>query len=262
MSSQKTILLIDDEIDLLEMIQFQLESKGYKVVTAQDGEEGLEYLKTLKPHLVILDMNMPKVGGVEFYKRICDTHGRPKYPVLVLTARANMEQLFKDLEVAAFIPKPFEIDHLIREVETIIHQAEGETAPEAGGKAFKRKICIVENDPEVFSRLTNAFVDAGYIVNSAKGGAMALERIMADIPDAVLIKWGLIDIPGDVVIGRLQNMLKAAGVVFVLYKTAGGSRAAIMGNAGDAAKSVVLVDSDDAAEILDIVNRECQKFNK
>jgi len=76
-------------------------------------------LKTITPDLIILDMNMPRMGGIEFYKNICGQDSKPRYPVFVLTARANMEKLFKEFEVAGFLAKPFEINQLIARIETI-----------------------------------------------------------------------------------------------------------------------------------------------
>ena len=72
MDEPKKILLIDDEIDLQQLIKTVLSSKGYNVTTADNGQDGLEKLEAADPDLIILDMNMPKMGGVEFYQRICD----------------------------------------------------------------------------------------------------------------------------------------------------------------------------------------------
>lgn len=119
-TARRKILIIDDEADLTQMIGFQFTSKGFEVQTAGDGVEGLEKLKKFRPDLIILDMNMPRMGGIEFYSKICGPDGKPMYPVLVLTARANVQGLFKDLEIDGFMIKPFEIDQLITEVELII----------------------------------------------------------------------------------------------------------------------------------------------
>jgi len=120
MNHPKTILVIDDDVDLQELIKMTLRSQGYHVAGAGNGLEGLEQLKTLKPDLIILDINMPKMGGVEFYGMICDLQGKPRYPVLVLTARANMETLIKQFDIQGFMPKPFEIDDLLKKVASII----------------------------------------------------------------------------------------------------------------------------------------------
>ena len=86
MSDQKTILLIDDEIDLQQLVKIALKSKGYNIETANNGLEGLAKLETVKPDLIILDMNMPKMGGLEFYQKIC-VNDKPK------STAGNMAQI-------------------------------------------------------------------------------------------------------------------------------------------------------------------------
>ena len=120
MSEQKLILLIDDEQDLVDMIGFQLRARGFRVDTAPDGRAGLERLKTVKPDLIVLDMNMPNMGGIEFFQNICDEHSNPRYPVFVLTACTNMmiwNTLFADSKIEGFMPKPFEIEQLISAID-------------------------------------------------------------------------------------------------------------------------------------------------
>ncbi len=125
-SSEKTILLIDDERDLVEMIQYQLEEAGYNVIPAFDGLEALEKLKKINPDLIILDINLPKMGGIELYSKICSVNGRSKYPVLIMTARVNLEDIFRDMDVDGFISKPFEIDELLATVKNVVF---GRTVP-------------------------------------------------------------------------------------------------------------------------------------
>lgn len=260
MDSQKTILVIDDEIDLLEMLQFQFEKKGFKVVTAPNGLMGLELLKTIVPDLVILDMNMPKIGGIEFYKKICDHKGHTKYPVFVLTARANMEQLFKELKVAGFMTKPFKINELIQEVEAIVIDKK-ETIKEKRGVGIDevRRMCLVEDDEEKYQRLSSVFLEAGYNMSLAKTGAVAIEHINADMPDLVLVKLELSDIPGDVVISKLQNIVKTKNIAFVLYGVPGGDEESVRAALGEGQERVVFTDSDAPDELLEIVDQAFRK---
>ena len=219
MSENKNkILVIDDEPDLREMVQYQFQAKGFEVFTAEDGLVGLERLKEITPDLIILDMNMPRMGGIEFYHKICGSDNKPKYPVLVLTARANLEQLFKELDVNGFMTKPFEIDQLIKEGETIIKKTKrlGPVSIERD-LTKPRSVFIAEDDSEAFKKISVAFLEAGYKVDSAKSGTSAIEKMMMTPPDVALIKLGLKDIPGDIVAMRLKRLSKTSDVKTVLY---------------------------------------------
>lgn len=215
METTKKILIIDDEIDLLQMVGFQFRSKGFEVQTACNGVEGLDKVHAFRPDLVILDMNMPRMGGIEFYSKICGPNGRPMFPVLVLTARANVQGLFKDLEIDGFMVKPFEVDELIVQAEMIIKNRSKVVS--TGLLEHPRKVCIVENNQSVFDQVSVVFLNADYTVIPAKSGTAAIEKMMKDVPDVGLVQLGLTDIPGDVVIFRLSQMATTMGVKFVLY---------------------------------------------
>ncbi|MBI4309554.1 MAG: response regulator, partial [Candidatus Omnitrophica bacterium] len=218
MDTTKKILIIDDEADLAHMLGFQFKAKGFEVRTAGDGLAALQIVHEFMPNLIILDINMPRMGGIEFYSKICGSHGRPLYPVLVLTARANIKGLFQDLEIAGFMIKPFDIDHLVYEAEVIIKKkSQSASKLPAGFSARPRKICVAEHDQNVFNQLTGLFLNAEYSVVPARNGAMAIEKMMKDVPDAALVQLGLPDIPGDTVIFRLSQMAKTMEVKFVLY---------------------------------------------
>lgn len=216
MDTTKKILVIDDEPDLAQMVGFQFKSRGFEVQTAGDGAEALAKVHEFKPDLIILDMNMPRMGGIEFYSKICGPNGKPMYPVLVLTARANVQGLFKDLEIDGFLVKPFEIDHLVAEGEAIIRKR-GQSPKGPGLAARPRKICIVENDPKVFDGLAGILLNADYTVIPAKSGTAAVERMAGETPDAALVQLGLSDIPGDILILKLSQMARTMDVKFILY---------------------------------------------
>ncbi len=225
MNPNRKILVIDDEPDLTQMICFQFQAKGFDVQTAADGVEGLAKVHDFKPDLIILDMNMPRMGGIEFYSKICGTNGRPLYPVLVLTARANVQNMFKDLDIDGFMIKPFEIDQLIREAETIIKRKSQATAQKTVDPAQSMpRVCIVDDDKKFFSQVSGMFLDADYAVIPARSGAAAIERMVKDVPDVALVHLGLADIAGDIVILRLSQMAKTMDVKFILYTFRGRER--------------------------------------
>ncbi len=219
MDEQKKILLIDDEINLQQLVKVVLTSKGYNVTTADNGQDGLEKLEAANPDLIILDMNMPVMGGVEFYQRICDAWSQAKYPVLILTARANMEEFFKGMDVDGFMAKPFEIDNLLAEVQRIIEKRGASAAGAAKTRDANKppEICVAEADEQARARIGAALLDAGYIVHMVRSGTEAIERVFATVPEIALIGFSLHDIPGDAVIAKLKKMPKTQDVKFILY---------------------------------------------
>ena len=217
-SDKKKILIIDDEEDLRDIVQFQLKTKGYEILTAQDGIDGLNKLKEFDPDLIILDLNMPRMGGIEFYQKICDKEGRPSHPVLVLTARANTRQLFLEFDIDGFMTKPFEAEDLIKESEIIIQKAEKEsTLKEVVGLRAIKNICIVDSSTDDLDKISTALSRGGYKVSTANSGTKAIEKIMMNVPDLALINLGLTDVPGDIVVHRLMRMAKTKDIKFILY---------------------------------------------
>ncbi len=215
MNGKVKILVIDDEADLRENLKYVFQMKGYEVELAEDGVQGLKKLETYTPDLIVLDLNMPNMGGIEFYQKICEGEVS-KYPVFVLTARANMESFFRDFNVDGFMAKPFDIAELTNEVGAVLARRMKKVShvPKAGGY---KKIFIVESDQVFSGKVGAAFLMQGCTVNLARTGAEGLERMSKDVPDVALIQLRLSDIGGDVVAGKLKRMAKTSDVKIVLY---------------------------------------------
>ncbi|MBI2366935.1 MAG: sigma-54-dependent Fis family transcriptional regulator [Deltaproteobacteria bacterium] len=107
-----TILVIDDETDTCEVMRDRLESMGYQAVTATTGKQGLELLERHTPHLVLLDIEMPGMNGLEVLKEI--RKREPDVVVVMITAHGTLERAVQAMREGAddFIPKPFEPDHM------------------------------------------------------------------------------------------------------------------------------------------------------
>lgn len=118
----KSILIVEDEEDLVTMMKFQFTVKGYEVRTAGNGLEALDILGGARPDLVILDLNMPKMGGIEFCQRIMDAKGKFKQKMLILTARANIQHVLqeKKIKVDSVMIKPFDILQLTEVVDKLL----------------------------------------------------------------------------------------------------------------------------------------------
>jgi len=113
---KKKILLIDDEEDFTEMAKNRLEKVGYEVYTAADGAEGLKKFAETKPDLVLLDIIMPGMDGLEVLHRIRSRYPEAKdVPVIMLTAKRDTESIFKsrDYRATDYIMKPFKLEELL-----------------------------------------------------------------------------------------------------------------------------------------------------
>jgi len=218
-ANSKIILLIDDEIDLVMMMKTVLEAAGYYVITAHDGEEGLQKLMQVRPHLIILDVNMPKMDGATFYERIYDkAEKKAKYPILVLTARANMEDLFRKLDIDGFMAKPLDIDQLLKEIEIIMIKRYGDARLIMKRQAKRsKKVLLIENDEKIFDRIVLAFANQGYTLVTARSGTEGIERALSEHPEVILIEMGLSDLPGDIVASKLRGMPKTMDIPIIVF---------------------------------------------
>ena len=113
----KKILVIDDEPDIVKILVATLKANQYLVVTAQDGEEGLQKVVLEEPDLIIVDVMMPKMDGFTFVKRLKSREDWRSIPVIVLTAKDKMKELFEVEGVAAYLVKPFDYDELVAAVK-------------------------------------------------------------------------------------------------------------------------------------------------
>ena len=126
-SEAETILVIDDDNDILELLSMSLASDGFNVITANNGIVGLQFAKTDQPDLILLDVMMPQMDGLEVIQKLkADTETR-SIPVLWLTAKIQTEDKLRGLEVGGddYITKPFDL----REVTARINAVLGRTRP-------------------------------------------------------------------------------------------------------------------------------------
>ena len=107
------ILVIDDDKTFVKMIRSSLEVNNFEVLSAFDGDEGLEKAKTLKPDLIILDIEMPKMDGYTFMLEMKKIVGQKEIPILIITAKESMQDIFKMEGVREYIVKPVNSNQLL-----------------------------------------------------------------------------------------------------------------------------------------------------
>ncbi len=121
MAERLRILLVDDEPDILKMVGKRLESEGYEVSLAIDGEEALEKIQEENPDLVILDIMLPKVNGFEVCRQLKQNSLHQGIPVILFTAMTQQKDKRLGLECGAdaYVCKPFRTDELLDKIREL-----------------------------------------------------------------------------------------------------------------------------------------------
>jgi DNA-binding response OmpR family regulator len=120
---RKTVLIVEDEENLLAPLRYNLEREGYRVVTATDGGEGLESAREESPNLVILDIMLPTMDGIQVCRILRSESG---VPILMLTAKGEELDKVLGLEMGAddYMTKPFSMRELVARVKAMLRRAE------------------------------------------------------------------------------------------------------------------------------------------
>ena len=120
--NMQSILIVEDEVDIANLISFNLERAGYSVDMAHDGNEGLQRILKEQPDLVILDLMLPSMDGYQVLKEMQRDTRTHSIPVLMLTAKGQTEDRIKGLESGAddYLTKPFSPKELLLRVQAIL----------------------------------------------------------------------------------------------------------------------------------------------
>ena len=136
MEPKKTVLIVEDEMNIVDIVRFNLQREGYATLEAYDGEAGLALAREKKPDLILLDVMMPKKNGIDTLKELRQTH---QTPVIMLTARGSELDRVLGLELGAddYIEKPYNPAELLARVQAQLrrYKAYGGSHPAVEQKA-------------------------------------------------------------------------------------------------------------------------------
>jgi len=123
----KTILVVDDEEHILELIKFNLEREGYTVLLCDNGEDSIPMIQNNAVDLVILDLMLPGINGIEVLRRLHRIDTFENVPVIMLTAKSEESDRILGLELGAddYITKPFSVRELIARIKAVLRRSEG-----------------------------------------------------------------------------------------------------------------------------------------
>ncbi len=126
----KLIAVVDDEEDIVDLITYNLEKENFKVEPFYDGESILEYTKTNKPDLIVLDLMLPGIDGLEVCKFLKQDEATKTIPIIMLTAKGTETDKVVGLELGAddYLVKPFSPRELVARIKTVLRRIEGKVA--------------------------------------------------------------------------------------------------------------------------------------
>ena len=123
---KKTILVVDDEVSIVDILKFNLEKNGYQVITAFDGDDALHKVKNNPVDCIILDLMLPNIGGLEVCRIIRSTPIISRTPIIMLTAKSEETDKVIGLGIGAddYITKPFSLRELFARIDALIRRSE------------------------------------------------------------------------------------------------------------------------------------------
>ncbi len=138
------ILVIEDEADILEVITYNLEREGHKVVSCRNGEQGLSRIRTDNPDLVILDLMLPGMDGVEVCRQVKSDPVTRAIPVIMVTAKSEESDIVLGLGIGAddYITKPFSPKELVARVKVVLRRGPLREQSGGGERVVRGKLTI------------------------------------------------------------------------------------------------------------------------
>ncbi len=229
----KSILVIEDDTDIAFSLKYNLEKSGaYRVTTAEDGEVGLERAVRQPPNLIVLDLNLPGIDGLDVCRQLRRNETTASVPIIMVTARVEETQRIQGLDLGAddYVTKPFSIKELLARVRAVLRRAERDAEGESGVlKAADLTVDLDGRQVRVGRRsveLTRKEFDLLVALIRNRGRVLTRDRLLEQV-------WGY-DYPGetrtvDVHIRRVRQKLGPTGkenietVVGVGYRFRGGA---------------------------------------
>jgi DNA-binding response OmpR family regulator len=124
--NQRSILVIEDDRDIVELLRYNLERENFNVFTARSGEAGMDLVWTESPSLILLDLGLPGIQGLDVCRKLKQQSKTAAIPIMMLTARGEESDIVLGLELGAddYMTKPFKVRELIARVRAVLRRSE------------------------------------------------------------------------------------------------------------------------------------------
>lgn len=214
-----TILIVDDEKLLCDLLRAVFTRHGHQVLTATNGREAVEIFRTRRPRITFLDVYMPQMNGIEVLKQIRAID--PDAAVIMITGHRSdeLENEARQLGVTDFLGKGLSPDVLIRAIEREVAQrsrapsASRRVAASVAGNMNRNSLLVVDDDPEIRSLVREYLTLRGYRVRVAQNGQEALALVEQERPHLIILDLMMPGMDGVEVLRALRARDFKGGVV-------------------------------------------------
>ncbi|MDY6936307.1 MAG: GAF domain-containing protein [Cyanobacteriota bacterium] len=174
-TENRTVLVVDDEANIRELLRDSLEKEGYKVAEAIDGMDAIERAKTIKPDLIVLDIMMPQINGFDVAAILKNDPETMDIPIIVLSLIEDRKRGYR-IGIDRYLTKPINKQKLLSEIDFLIEQ--GTSA---------KKVLVVDRNSSTLRTLADTLLSQGYNVVEASDGKEGVEKAIATKPDTIII---------------------------------------------------------------------------
>lgn len=182
----ESILFVDDEEQIRKLVSTFLQRRGYNVRIASDGMEALRLVREELPHLVVTDVNMPYMNGLELTRRLRENHKTSRIPIVMLSARKQAEDVLSGYQVGVddYVPKPVEMAVLGAKIETLLRRTLA--AAPASGSARSAKVVVILHGKGGTGATTLA-VNLAVALQTGGAFSAALLDLNLEFPNAAML---------------------------------------------------------------------------
>ncbi len=223
--SKKTVLVIEDNELNMKLVKSLLDLGGYQAVGFPNAEEGIDHIRTQKPDLVLMDVQLPGMNGLEATRFIKEELEMKDVPIVALSSYAMQGDKEKGLEAGCdvYITKPIDTRNFLQTIGKLFdHGRKEDISRLKKNDRHEPRILIVDDDPQNVKVMKGKLANEGYGLLEAYSGKEALEKVNDSIPDLILLDIMMPGIDGYEVVKRLKKDPNTQNIPVILVTALDG----------------------------------------
>ncbi|MBD2605704.1 PAS domain S-box protein [Scytonema hofmannii FACHB-248] len=172
---RKTILVVDDDANIRELLRQQLENEGYNVREAKDGVDAIHQIKSARPDLILLDVMMPQINGFDVAAVLKNDPQTAEIPIIILSIIENKERGYH-IGIDRYLTKPINTEKLLHEIGSLLSQG-----------TSSKKVLVVDKNASTLKTISDVLQTQGYSVIEASNPQECIHKALSTKPDMIII---------------------------------------------------------------------------